>query len=495
MKKKDEKETREVTEAKSVGAYAQLTGFHRAVPIILIALAVFVTVCFVTKEQTGSFGIAVSDTLTGLFSIGGYFIPVFFLIHAFFYPTDIQKKSLIARVLSTVVLLLIISAFVETVGTWNQHPSFDAKAAWDNGKRCVGGGTVGAAVAFGLVAVIGYIGFAILAVTVVAIYFTYFLAGEHNPIRDFFRKIAFNVFSFFARVEKKVKGDKEDKAKAKKVDKKIKAQIKKDDKDKGKRQREQKRVNTLNEREGELFEDEFFEVDNGLKELKINELGITESRSDVDIELNPTLQNKVRHDAPASEERTAPREEKRIMNDPVDFIKRTPQRSESEDGAARSYSRSLEESADSVFADGSFTIDFAKAEKIAAKQSTMGPAIQQNRETAEVASEKVFTEKQIDEARRRDFELRKAELKRQRELEEEERRRAEAFRPTTVEFDINSAYAPKAEPAYASYEPKAEPVYTSYEPKAEPIAEEPKYIPTRIEETPYSASYSAPEEP
>ena len=113
-------------EEKRISAYAQLTGFHRAVPIILIALAVFITICFFTQAQTGSFGIAIAGTLKGLFSIGGYFIPVLFLVHALFYPTDIQKKKLVARIIFSFVLLFFISAFAHAIGTWGQDPTFSA---------------------------------------------------------------------------------------------------------------------------------------------------------------------------------------------------------------------------------------------------------------------------------------------------------------------------------------------------------------------------------
>ena len=77
-------------------AYAALTGPHRAVPIVLIALAVFITVCFFT-QNTGSFGRAISEFFRGLFASGAYFVPVLLAIHAFFYPTDVQKKRIIQR--------------------------------------------------------------------------------------------------------------------------------------------------------------------------------------------------------------------------------------------------------------------------------------------------------------------------------------------------------------------------------------------------------------
>ena len=68
---------------KKSGTYSELTGFRRAVPIILTALAVFIALCFIMQD-TGAFGRVISDVLLGLFSIGGYFIPAFLVIHALF---------------------------------------------------------------------------------------------------------------------------------------------------------------------------------------------------------------------------------------------------------------------------------------------------------------------------------------------------------------------------------------------------------------------------
>ena len=125
---------------KKVGAYAQLTGFHRAVPIILIALAVFVTICFFAQSETGSFGTAIADSLKGLFSIGGYFIPVLFLMHALFYPSDIQKKRLISRIIFSFVLLFLISALTHAITNWGAEPTFSSTESWDNGRANIGGG-------------------------------------------------------------------------------------------------------------------------------------------------------------------------------------------------------------------------------------------------------------------------------------------------------------------------------------------------------------------
>ena len=462
MNKKDEKK---------VSAYAQLTGFHRAVPIILIALAVFVTICFFTQEQTGSFGIAIAGTLKGLFSIGGYFIPVLFLVHALFYPVDIQRRKLISRIIFSFVLLFFISAFAHAISIWGMKPEFNAGEWWTNGTVGVGGGFLGGVFAFAIIHTIGHIGLIILAVTVFSIYFTYFLAGEDNPARDFFRRIIFKVLSFFASIEKKIKSKSEKKKTEKKVEKAIDSQIKEEEKRKEQKRKEQKRVEARNEREKDLYDDEFFEVDNGLKEFKINELGINESRSDVDIELNPTLQTKVhlgeKAEVKHSHERKPVTDYGFIVNEPQE----TPTPS---DAKSRKFELGLEDSADNFFANGTVTFDFEKNEKLATKPSTMGPVVKKTPEKEEATGEKVFSEDDIAAARRRmDFELRKAELKKQREREEEERRRAEAFKPSAVEFDINPDLAPKehVEEKTTTEVKVEEPV--AYTPKAEVKVEEP----------------------
>ncbi len=489
---------------KKEGAYAALTGFHRAVPIILIALAVFVTICFFTQEQTGRFGIAIAGTLKGLFSIGGYFIPVLFAVHAFFYPSDIQKKKLIPRIISSVVLLMFISAFTHAISTWGADPTFSAGDSWDNGKNISGGGFIGAALSFAIISVIGHVGLIILGITVFAIYITYFLAGEDNPIKNFFRKVIFKVLSFFAKVEKKIKKS----GKEKKVGRKIDGQIKENEKRRAEEKKEAKRINALKEKEKELYDDEFFEVDNGLKELKIQELGIEEARSDVDIELNPTLQNKVIHEDKPETDSTDYESVVRakrgldtdygigandvsytVENDGRDFVMNETQQSPSTE---TKFAYGLDDSAENVFGSGAVTMDFAANEKIAAKQSTMGPTVKKSVDTsASDSGERVFSEADIAAARRRvDFELRKAELRKQREIEEQERARAAAFRPTTVEFDINPDMAPPEpavteEPKVYAPEPTPAQAFTAYTPEPA-VTEEPKETSSEADDINYT---------
>ena len=358
MNKKDEKK---------VSSYAQLTGFHRAVPIILIALAVFITICFFAQAETGSFGTAIAGTLKGLFSVGGYFIPVLFLVHALFYPTDILKKKIVSRIIFSFVLLFFISAITHAISTWGTEPTFSASESWDNGRESTGGGFIGAAISFAVVKVIGYIGLIILTATVLAIYIAYFLAREENPVREFFRGVIFKILSFFASIEKKIKDKKSANAKEKKVEKEIDTQIKEEEKRKEEQRKEKKRIDALNEREKELYDDEFFAVDNGLKEFKINELGINEARSDVDSELNPTLQTKVRHEENRNPK--PPREKKPvtdfgfIMDEPVADAQPHTETPVTE-ARPKKFELGLEDSADSFFGAGTVGIDFEKNEDI-----------------------------------------------------------------------------------------------------------------------------------
>ena len=94
---------------KKQGYYSALTGFKRAVPIILGALAVFIAICFFT-DDSGALGSGIKPLLLGLFSTGAYGIPLLLLIHAVFYAEDVAKKRVLSRFIFTVITVLSISA-------------------------------------------------------------------------------------------------------------------------------------------------------------------------------------------------------------------------------------------------------------------------------------------------------------------------------------------------------------------------------------------------
>ena len=99
---------------KNKSYYARLGGFNRAVPIILVAVALFIGLCFILKDM-GSFGEVISSVLLGLFSYGAYAIPILTLLHAIFYPADVAKRHRLSRLIFSVVALLLISSSASAI--------------------------------------------------------------------------------------------------------------------------------------------------------------------------------------------------------------------------------------------------------------------------------------------------------------------------------------------------------------------------------------------
>lgn len=251
-------------------AYSSLTGFRRAIPIILVALAAFTGLCFIMQD-TGALGKAISNLFLGLFSIGGYFIPVFLLIHAFFYASDVQKKRTISRIIFNVLALVTISTATHAITYFGADLVFAPGEFYKSGTDGKGGGFIGGAVAFFLTKVFGTVGLIIIAVLILALYVTYFLAGGKSGFSRLLLKLLTAISDFFASF----KSRKENKRK------------------KQTEKREAKRREQLAQVQEPLLEDEFFAADNGMRELTISELGINEVRDDKELERNPKLMEKV----------------------------------------------------------------------------------------------------------------------------------------------------------------------------------------------------------
>jgi S-DNA-T family DNA segregation ATPase FtsK/SpoIIIE len=282
----------ENNQTKKPSAYSQLTGFRRAVPIILFAFAAFLALCFILQD-TGAFGRAISDILLGLFSIGGYFIPAFIALHAVFYPSDVLKKRILTRIIFTTLTVIAIAALCH-VATFHGEP-FSAKAFYENGTCAKGGGFIGGAVEFALTKVFGTVGLIIITIAFFALYVTYYFSSAKSFLIRLLLKLLNAISALFTSMGHKMKTNRERK----------------------KREREQRRIEQLAEEHEALTEDEFFNVDNGLKHLKINDLGIDEMKDDEDLERNPHLQDRV------------------IKNDPIDTPpkKEEPTKQKNEDSA------------------------------------------------------------------------------------------------------------------------------------------------------------------
>ena len=265
------------------GYYSQLTGFRRAVPIILAAVAVFIAVCYLAGD-TGLLGKGLNAGLLGLFSYGAYVIPLLIILHAIFYAEDHAKSRVLSRTVFSIITVILISSVEYAVIFWNQDPAFTPGQHF-LAADC--GGFVGSTVAYALVHALGQVGLIIFAVALFSVYVAFFFTSGKRAIVSTVGGIISGVKELVGGTAKKAKAAR---AQAKQQIKEAKA-VKK------------ARISREDARKSEaLLDDSFFAVDNGMRELKITELNIHEQRSAQTSEENPTLQSEVFHKSAVKEE-------------------------------------------------------------------------------------------------------------------------------------------------------------------------------------------------
>lgn len=237
-------------------APVEIKGFIRAVPVIMIAVALFLTLCFVTAE-TGAFGRFISNLLMGLFSYMAYTIPVFIVMHAIFFYNDMREHRLIARVIFSVSALVLLSMTAYIIPNISSELAFNAKEFYSMGTEASGGGFIGSVLGFALAKVIGKVGLIIFIVLAIALYILYLVSGGGSNLSKFFLKKLGRIANYFADLETK----NQDKKNRKKEEKLVK----------------QRAVDE--KKNAALYNDEYFNADNGVATLEIPELGILETKS------------------------------------------------------------------------------------------------------------------------------------------------------------------------------------------------------------------------
>ena len=271
-----------MTQKNKTSAYSSLTGIHRAVPIILFAIAVFTMFCFITQD-IGALGHTISTILLGLFSYGAYAIPLLLALHAIFYPSDITENRLVSRVVFSLVAITFISALAYAITYWSTDLVFSPIQFFKNGQNSQGGGFIGGIVGFCLVKIFGRIGLVIIATAIFAIYITYFFATGQRKISKFFFNVIKAIVIILAYAEMGIKT--------------FFKKIKNAKSDKLRREAEEKN--------GKLTDDDFFAVDNGMKKLSVSELGIKEMREDATADGNALLHEKIFYKSAVSPEEAA----------------------------------------------------------------------------------------------------------------------------------------------------------------------------------------------
>ncbi len=443
-----------MSEKKTKTTYSSLTGFHRAVPIILGASAAFVALCFITKDS-GALGHAISAVLTGLFSWGAYAIPALIALHAIFYPADLGRRSILSRCIFSVITVVTLAALAHTVGYWNSDAvAFDLGEFYRQGQSAVGGGFIGGLVGFGLAKIFGRVGMVIIAAAIFATYVSYFFSGGHKGLSKAFYTIVKGIVFFGDFVERKIKSAIAG-AKKSKAERKRKAS---------------------EEKNRELMEDEFFDVDNGIEHLEIPGLGICETRAPESVESAPTLHDKVHHKSAATAEDAAEMERRRRAREAeyargeavrtetpkaesarrtvdYDFIIEdiTDRRSEESvtdtpviDASRRAEAgSSTDSSADSIFTAEFDPFRLATSDKLANKRSSRS-LLDEKPSVTESISE--LTEEDVERARRTaEFEKRRAAIIAGRRVEAVPVTNAGEFTGTPKNVEVHTAQAQAVE--------------------------------------------------
>jgi len=409
----------------SGAASDEILGFAKAVPVILFAVAIFITLSFITDE-TGAFGGFVGAFLKGLFSYIAYTIPVFIAIHAVFFFSDLKNKRAISRLIFSLVTLLTMSLLAYVIPNMANEITFDAVKFYTDGMSNIGGGFIGSAFAYGLIKIFGKVGVIIITALMLILYVIFFFSRKGSAVSQFFFKVFSAVINFFAGMEKRSL----EKKKKREEEKLEKIRIADDRKN------------------ADLFNDSFFYADNGVSKLEIPELGILETKDGAISETGFVLRDKVIHedpseaedytvehepeadepyeeDSPLFERTESGREEYR--SDDIIYEQKPTESAEKAAPTRNPYG--LDDSAEAVFTADFDPFDLAVNEKRANKQSSRAATLNTN--DANTFSESIanLTPEQVEKMRRlAEFEERRNEALQRKAMREqaEQRMAAEA---------------------------------------------------------------------
>ncbi len=399
--------------------YEQLTGFKRAIPVILAAIAGFMAVCFITSG-TGWLGGVCASVLLGLFSAGAYAIPVLLVSHAIFYAGDHFKGLVLSRSIFSAVSVIVVSCIEYAIVNWNEL----VFAPVEFYQTQSSGGFVGSVIGFGIATVLGNVGLIILAIAIIAIYITFFFTKGDGAFSRVVVTCVGWIASALAAIERWIKGMIASARAAKEEKEQLEEEM----------------------RSTELLDDQFFAVDNGMKELKIRELGIHEVKHDESLERNPTLQTKIHPKSEAQpaftdvadEPESAPATEKAVVTPeqrhPVDLTygfteelmlaeanakEEIVEEPVKQSAPARRVPLGIDERADGVFTKEFDPFDFATLDKLSYKASSRVKPKEQSSGISEyttplsaITEEDIIKRKKELEAQKRqaEFEERKRQL-------------------------------------------------------------------------------------
>ncbi|MGI6203121.1 MAG: DNA translocase FtsK 4TM domain-containing protein [Eubacteriales bacterium] len=149
------------------------------VPPILVLVALFVAVCFISAESTGFFGSWLSDVLYGLFSSAAYTIPVFIIIIAAFWKQDYEEYRIHTKFIFAGICLLCVACLSQTGGP----DTFNIKQLWQAGLERHGGGVIGGLLGQALLKSIGRVGMLLVVISLLVIFALFLLGLTPHAVR------------------------------------------------------------------------------------------------------------------------------------------------------------------------------------------------------------------------------------------------------------------------------------------------------------------------
>ncbi len=140
---------------------------HGVLPFVFVALALFLTVCFVSAELTGIMGTALSSLLYGLFGAAAYCTPVLLVILAFMWRKEAKRGKATSLLICQALFLIFFSAMIHL---WTKGSlDFALSAFWKNGELLSGGGVVGGILGVTLYKLTGSVGTHIIGLSVLTV--------------------------------------------------------------------------------------------------------------------------------------------------------------------------------------------------------------------------------------------------------------------------------------------------------------------------------------
>ncbi len=133
---------------------------NQIITIILFAVALFVGICFIWRDDVGVIGKFIFEGLFGVFGGSAILVPLLLLNQAIFHKRDVESGAVRYKwsfsVLTVFLLSMIVHSILGMLG--KVDPDETARSLFANGQVLVGGGAVGGVCANFLSKGIGYIG-------------------------------------------------------------------------------------------------------------------------------------------------------------------------------------------------------------------------------------------------------------------------------------------------------------------------------------------------